>query len=127
MGPDLWFWVALVATVALLLLALVSGLRRHRRAHLVAGPAAMVSLAIAILLTEQLARLYEFPEPIRSIHLVCAKIGGLLAIPVILTGVWLWRRPGARRAHRVAVFAFVAATLVATVTGLWMCSQAPLR
>ncbi|MEQ1631570.1 MAG: hypothetical protein ABL997_04300 [Planctomycetota bacterium] len=127
MGPDLWFWVALVATVVLLVLALVSGLRGRRRAHLIAGPAAMVSLAIAILLTEQLAQRYVFPEPVRSIHLWCAKVGGLLAIPVILSGIWLWRRPAVRRLHRYSVFAFVVATLVATGTGIWMFSGATLR
>lgn len=120
MRADVWFWMALVSTVALMALALVSGLQRKRRAHLLAGPASMASLVVAILLTEKLARLYAFDPEVQRIHLVCAKVGGLLAIPVVLTGILLWRRPSTRRLHRWAVWIFVVATLVATATGVWM-------
>ncbi len=127
MSADIWFWVALSATVVLIALALVSGWQRKRRAHLVAGPASMASLTIAILLTEQLARLYTFVPEVQRIHLICAKVGGLLALPVVITGIWLWRRPAARRMHVFAVWAFVIATLVATATGIWMFAGAVLK
>ena len=127
MRADVWFWTALVSTVVLMALALVSGLQRKRRAHLVAGPASMASLVVAILLTEKLARLYAFDPDIQRIHLVCAKAGGLLAIPVVLTGVLLWRRPSTRWLHRWAVWIFVVATLVATATGVWMFAGAVLK
>lgn len=124
MGADVWFWVALSATVVLIALALVSGLQRKRRAHLLAGPASMASLLVAILLTEKVARLYTFDPEAQRIHLVCAKIGGLLALPVVVTGIWLWRRASARPYHKLAVWAFVVATLVATATGIWMFADA---
>ncbi len=126
MGADVWFWIALVSTVALMALAIVSGLQRKRRAHLIAGPASMVSLVVAILLTEKLARLYAFDPDVQRIHLVCAKAGGLLAIPVVLTGLLLWKKPAARGVHRWAVWIFVVATLVATATGGWMFTGAVL-
>ena len=53
-------------------------------------------------------------------HLVFAKAGGLLALPVIVTGVWLWRTEKARRWHKVAVWVWLASVVVATCTGLWM-------
>ncbi|MEY4830273.1 MAG: hypothetical protein RLZZ562_2069 [Planctomycetota bacterium] len=127
MGADVWFWIALVAAVALMALALASGLQRKRRAHLIAGPASMASLVVAILLTEKLARLYAFDPEVQRIHLIFAKAGGLLAIPVVLTGLLLWRKPGARRVHRLAVWIFVVATLLATATGVWMFSGAVLK
>lgn len=122
MDAVLWFWVALATTVVLLVVALASGLRSRRKLHLVAGPLAMVSLVGAVLLTELVSRRYSFDAEVKSIHLVCAKTGGLLALPVVLTGLWLWRSEKARLAHRVAVWLFVVATLVATATGIWMFS-----
>ncbi len=87
----------------------------------------MASLVVAILLTEKLARLYAFDPEVQRIHLIFAKAGGLLAIPVVLTGLLLWRKPGARRVHRLAVWIFVVATLLATATGVWMFSGAVLK
>lgn len=126
MDAVLWFWVALATTVVLLVVALASGMRGRRRLHLVAGPLAMVSLVAAVLLTELVSRRYAFDADVKAIHLVCAKIGGLLALPVVLTGLWLWRSEKARLLHRVAVWLFVVATLVATATGVWMFSTGRL-
>ena len=127
MGADFWFWLALGATVALMALALVSGLTRKRRAHLLAGPAAMGALLWAILLTEGLARRSEFVPEVTAVHLWCAKTAGLLALPVILTGALLVFRPSWRKRHRIAVYVFLLATVVATVTGIWMFSGAVPR
>jgi hypothetical protein len=127
MMSTLPFWLSLVVTVALIATALVSGLRGGRRLHLVCGPAAIVMLSVTIVLTEQLVRQYDFPADVREIHLPCAKAGGLLAVPVVLTGVWLWRSPRARNWHRVAVWVWLAGVLVATATGIWMFSHGTLR
>lgn len=116
----LLFWVLFGATLVLLVVALVSGLRRRRRVHLVAGPAALVALTGAVLATEQLVSLYSFPEDILRVHLICAKTAGVLALVVAATGVWLWKRPAARRWHRLAVFVFLGGAVIATGTGLWM-------
>ena len=122
MPPTLPFWIAFVATVLLMAGALWSGLRGSRRYHLVLGPLTMVSLAVAIVLTEELASHYDFPEAIKHTHLLIAKTGGLLALPVIVTGLWLWRSERARVWHRACVYLWIVAVLSATASGLWMFS-----
>lgn len=114
------FFTALFITVALMLAALWTGLRRHRRPHLWLGPLCVLGLVIAVLLALQLGREYAFPPGPMSIHRVFATAAGLLGVLVALTGLLLLRRPGARIWHRRIVFGFVATALGATGTGLWM-------
>jgi len=78
-------------------------------------------------LTEELVRRYEFPPAALRTHLWFAKAGGLLALPVIATGVWLWRRPGARIWHRLAVVVWLVSVLAATGTGLWIFTLGELK
>lgn len=127
MPPTLPFWIAFVTTVLLMVSALLSGLLRRRRYHLMLGPLTMVSLGVAIWLTEELARQYDFPADVKRIHLWIAKTGGLLALPVILTGIWLWCSERARIWHRVSVYLWVVAVLTATGSGLWMFSTGTLK
>ncbi|MBX3461618.1 MAG: hypothetical protein KF830_00465 [Planctomycetes bacterium] len=123
MPPTLLFWIGFTATVLLLVVALYTGLRRRRRLHLWLGPLTMVSLALTIVWTEQLVRRYDFPPDVVRTHLGFAKAGGLLALPVVITGLWLWRQPRARRWHRIAVVVWLLSVLTATGTGLWMFAQ----
>lgn len=127
MPPTLPFWLAFVTTVLLLVGSLATGWLRRRRLHLWLGPLTMVSLAIAILLTEQLLRRYEFPQEVLRVHLWFAKAGGLLALPVIATGVWLWRSERARLWHQIAVLVWLLAVLSATGTGLWLFSHGTVK
>ena len=127
MPPTLPFWIAFITTVLLLVASLVTGLLRKRRVHLFLGPATIVSLAVAIVLTEQLLRNYEFPADALAFHLIFAKAGGLLALPVVATGVWLWRSERARVYHRVSVVVWLVSVLIATGTGLWMFSLGELK
>ncbi len=120
MVSTLPFWLAFVATVVLLIVSLVSGLLRRRRVHLVTGPLTMVALAFAVIETEALMRRYDFPREALDTHLVFAKAGGLMALPVIVTGLWLWWRPRARFWHRLAVWLWLISVLAATGTGLWI-------
>lgn len=120
MGPTFGFWLAFATTVVLLVVSLVSGLLGRRRVHLVTGPLTMVMLGVAVLLTEQLMRGYRFPVEEMKIHLMIAKTAAALGLVVVATGVWLWRRPTARRWHKLAVWLFVVLTLVATGTGIWV-------
>lgn len=117
------FWIAFGTTVGLLAVTLWSGLCGRRRLHLVTGPVTMVSLGVAIWLTEELLRSYSFPEASLRTHLWFAKSGGLLALPVIVTGVWTWRSEAGRRWHKLAVFVWVVAVLAATGSGLWLFGQ----
>ncbi|MFO1077849.1 MAG: hypothetical protein U1E73_09005 [Planctomycetota bacterium] len=114
------FWVSFLTTVCLLVAALATGLLHRRRAHLVLGPLVMVALGVTVFLTEELMRKYDFPAEALRTHLWFAKAGGLLALPVIVTGVWLWRRPRARFAHRLTVWIWLLSVLAATGTGLWI-------
>ena len=127
MPTTLPFWIAFVVTVVLLVAALVTGWTRRRKPHLWLGPLTMGSLTITIVLTEELMRRYQFPPDVMRVHLWFAKAGGLLALPVIVTGIWLWRRPRARVWHRAAVLVWLVSVLVATGTGLWMFAQGTLR
>lgn len=121
------FWISLLATVLLLVAAMATGLLRRRRPHLWLGPLTIVSLAITIVLTEQLVRRYEFPPDVLRLHLWWAKAGGVLALPVVATGLWLWRQPRARGWHKVAVYVWLVSVLAATGTGLWMFAHGTLR
>lgn len=121
------FWISFVTTVLLLVVALFTGWTHRRKAHLWFGPLVMVSLVVTVVLTEELVRSYQFPEDVLRTHLWFAKAGGALALPVIVTGVWLWRRPQARVWHRIAVLVWLVSVLLATGTGLWMFSQGTLR
>lgn len=123
MPPTLPFWTAFVATVLLMVGALITGFRGRRGLHLWLGPLTMVALTVAIVLTEELASRYEFPPDVLARHLVFAKAGGLLALPVIATGLWLWRDERARRWHLGCVIVWLVSVLAATGTGLWMFSH----
>lgn len=120
MYSTLLFWLAFGATVALLVVSLVSGFLRKRRIHLVTGPLTMVGLVFAVIETEALMRKYTFPREALDTHLIFAKAGGLLALPVIVTGLWLLKRPQARLYHRIAIWVWLLAVLAATGTGLWI-------
>ena len=121
------FWIAFFTTVVLLLAALFTGWTRRRRLHLWLGPLTMVGLTITIVLTEELASCYEFPQDVLATHLVFAKAGGLLALPVIVTGIWLWRSERARKWHRACVLVWLVSVVAATGTGLWMFEHGTLR
>ncbi|MBL8748483.1 MAG: DUF4149 domain-containing protein [Planctomycetes bacterium] len=121
------FWFSFVTTVVLLTGALLTGWTRKRRLHLWLGPLVMVSLVVTIVLTEELVRRYDFPADVKRIHLWFAKTGGLLALPVILTGVALWRTEKARRWHKAAVLVWLVSVLAATGTGIWMFSHGAVK
>ncbi|MBL8756168.1 MAG: hypothetical protein JNK15_22935 [Planctomycetes bacterium] len=126
MHPAL-FWLSLSVTVLLLVGSLVTGLRRRRRLHLWLGPLTIAMLVVTVLATEQLVRAYDFPADVKAIHMPCAKAGGLLALPVVVTGLWLWRSERGRRWHRVAVWLWLCSVLVATGTGVWMFAHGTLK
>ncbi|MEZ6038495.1 MAG: hypothetical protein R3F29_13510 [Planctomycetota bacterium] len=127
MPSTIPFWITFVTTVLLLVASLVTGWTRKRRAHLWLGPLTMVSLGVTVWLTEELMRRYDFPKDDLAFHLHFAKAGGILALPVILTGVWLWKKPKARLWHQIAVYLWLAAVLTATGTGLWMFGLGTLK
>lgn len=116
------FWVSFVVTLLAIAAALTSGWLRRRRWHLVLAPVAIAVLAVTIVLAEQMARARSFPPGPMHIHLAFAKTAALLVLPVIVTGLVLWRRDRWRRGHRLAVYLFLAVTITATCTGIWVFS-----
>lgn len=123
MASTVPFWLAFGATVVLLVITLATGWRRQRRMHLVAGPLTVVALAVAVVMTERLMQNYTFPEAAKVIHLPCAKAGGLLVLPVAITGVWLMVSERARRWHTASVWVWLLSVVAATGTGVWMFVQ----
>jgi len=127
MGHAIGFWCAFAATVLLLVVSLVAGLRRRRRLHLVTGPLTLAMLAVTVAATKDLIANYSFPPDDLRFHLRFAITAGASALPVAATGIWLWRQPRARRWHRLAVWTFVVLTVVATCTGIWLFGRATLK
>lgn len=120
MPSTIPFWIAFSATVLLLIVSLVSGFLRRRRFHLLTGPLTMVALVFAVLETEALVRNFTFPPDALATHLIFAKAGGIMALPVIVTGLLLWKRPRLRLYHRLAIWLWLVCVLAATGTGLWI-------
>jgi hypothetical protein len=121
------FWTLFGATVLAMAAALASGWTRRRRLHLVAAPCALLLLAAAIVAAEALGAERVLPQGPLRIHLVFAKAGALLGLPVLATGIWLLRNPRARAWHLTAVLVFLAGVLAATATGIWMFAQSTPR
>lgn len=121
------FWTALVATVLLMMAALVSGLLGARRLHLWLGPLTMLGLLVAVVLALRLGRVYAFPPGPMLVHRCFAISAGLVALAVAYTGMSLRTRPDRRRWHRRCVLVFVALALGATATGAWIWSLAEPR
>lgn len=114
-----WFWLLFATTLVLLGATLASGFRGRRRMHLRLAPVLLAALGITIVLAERMGEARRFPAAEMRIHLWFAKSATLLVLPVVVSGLLLLRRPGARIWHRVAVLVFLAAALTATGTGIW--------
>jgi hypothetical protein len=127
MGHAVGFWISFAVTLGLLVTSLVSGIRGGRRVHLVTGPLTLVMLGITIACTKILIRNYEFPAEQLRFHLKFSITATCAAVPVLLTGIWLWRSPAARLWHRLAVWTFVVLALTATGTGIWLFGYATLK
>lgn len=81
--------------------------------------ASVLTLAVAIVFAELMARERVFPQEAMRVHLVFAKAAGFAVVPVVVTGLLLLRRPGVRRWHLRAVWLFLLLAAAATVTGVY--------
>ncbi len=115
-----WFWIVFPITLALLIGALWTGSRGIRRVHLILAPVSLVFLGVAILLAVRMGQTRNFPPDEMRIHRMFATSAALLALPVIASGLALFRSPRWRRVHRVCVILFFFTALVATGTGVWV-------
>lgn len=114
---TLWFWISASLAIAGLGVTYRAGRQRRRRLHVGMAIASMATLAVAVVLTELMARERDFPPEAMRVHLVFAKAAGFAVFPVVVTGVLLLRRPRVRRWHLRAVWLFLLLAVAATVTG----------
>ncbi|MFO1051516.1 MAG: hypothetical protein U1F36_04840 [Planctomycetota bacterium] len=121
------FWICFAATLLLLGLTLRTGFAGRRRPHVALALATVAMLTVTVLLTEALLRAVVFPEKEMGIHLVFAKSGALLVLPVALTGIATWKRRAFLRWHLIAVLLFLVAAVTATGTGIWVYSLSTPR
>ncbi len=121
------FWSSFVVTLVLVGATVWTGFTARRRAHLGLALAAVAMLTVTILLTERLVRAIDFPEAEMAIHLIFAKTGALLVLPVAVTGILTWRRPTWKKVHLTCVALFLLDVLIATGTGIWVFSLSTPR
>lgn len=126
MSPDLGFPLFLLTTVALLIGAIVTGLRAKRSMvpHLSFVGSAVASLCLAIYFAVRLGELYDLEpaEPITGLHMGIAKVATISYLGPLITGILALRQrtPKRKRVHLVFALAAVVLTVAATVTGAWM-------
>ena len=116
------FWVFFSLTLLGLAAAMVTGLRGKRRLHLVLAPVCVVLLTVTIVEAERMTGNRSFPPHEMSIHLWFAKTAAALMLPVIVTGLVLWRTARWRRIHFWCVLAFLVMAVTASGTGVWVYS-----
>lgn len=121
------FLVGLAATVVLLVLVIVTGLRERRFPHLALVLVYFVALGITIVLAARMGRVLDLEAagPITAVHLGIAKATTVLYLLPIATGFLTLRDERWRRRHKRCAWALVVLTLLAVATGAWMTLAAP--
>ena len=116
------FWIFFSLTLIGLAVTLITGLLAQRRLHLVLGPTCVVLLVVTIVMAERMTANRSFPPHEMAIHLWFAKTAAALMLPVIVTGLVLWRTARWRRLHFWCVVAFLVMAVTASGTGVWVFS-----
>ncbi len=114
------FLIFLGATVVAIVLTVLAGLRKRRRAHLVRAITTVVLLAITIYFAYQMDTERVFPVEEMKIHRIFSRSIACIVPLLVFTGAMLWRRPGWRPAHRLFIVLFLVDALCAAVTGIWV-------
>src|SRR6187397_1938678 len=122
MSPTFGFVVFLALTLALLGLAVATGLRALRRRHISCVVAAILSLAVTIYFAEKLGRHYDLGAAGANtpIHLALAKVTTACYLLPIASGITTIYRPAARRWHRRLAFLVLGMTVLTACTGTAM-------
>jgi len=123
------FAAFLALTLLFLGLAVATGLRRKRRAHLVVVACAIASLGASIAATRPLGALYDFESAgrIYPVHLFIAKTTAALYLLPIATGALTLRRVRFRALHSKVAFLVLGMTVVTAATGMWLLLAAERR
>jgi hypothetical protein len=122
MDPTLRFFALLLATVAVLIATVITGLKRRRGLHFACVGTAVALLAGSIWAARLLGDHYDLESAgwITPLHLGLAKLTTALYLLPLLTGVLTLRNPVHRPRHRLAAFLVLGLTLLTTATGAWM-------
>ena len=120
MFETVLFLTFLGLTLASVVVTLIFGLKKRRRAHLVSAITTAVLLVVAIVFALLLGQVRDFPSDEMAIHKIFSNSGAYLFLVVVFTGSMLWKSPGWRWAHRICIGLFLVAALCATVTGFWV-------
>ena len=118
-----WFWTVFPITLVLLSSAVWTGRRSRRRIHLRLAPLSLAFLGLAIWMAIRMGQARVFPEEVMAIHRPIATLAAVLVVPVIGSGIALYRSEAWRRVHRICVTVFLGAALTATGTGIWAFSM----
>jgi len=122
LSPAAGFVLFLLLTLAFIALAVLTGLRALRRAHIPAVAATCASLAVTIFFAERLGELYDLGAAgiVTPIHLTLAKVTTLAYLLPIATGLATIRASRHRKLHRRMAFSVIALTVLTAGTGLTM-------
>jgi len=129
MTPTTGFFVFLAATIAFLILTVITGLRSMRKLHLSCVACSLLSLATAVWYAYDLGEVYDLEAAgwITPFHLGLAKVATVMYLLPLVTGIRTIFVPTTRRLHRNMAFLVLFMTALAAITGAWMLIAAPLR
>jgi len=122
LSPAAGFVLFLLLTLVFIALAVLTGLRALRRAHVPAVAATCASLAVTIFFAERLGELYDLGAAgvVAPIHLTLAKVTTLAYLLPLATGVATILDARRRKLHRRMALCVIALTVLTAATGLTM-------
>ncbi|MAF65380.1 MAG: hypothetical protein CMJ84_06950 [Planctomycetes bacterium] len=122
MSVTAYFVAFLLLTVALLVSAVVTGMRAARRAHLSIVVSAVVAMGLTIYFAERVGETLDVGAAgwVTPVHLWIAKITTVAYLLPIASGVRALRGVGHRAAHRKLAFFVLGLTALTAVTGVAM-------
>ena len=121
------FLAGLLATVALLLGVIVSGLREARRAHSPRVLFFFASPGLTIFYAERMGRALDLEAAgwITPVHLALAKGTTLAYVLPVVSGFLALSSERWKARHKVLAWLLVGLTLLTVATGAWMTLAAP--
>ncbi len=122
MTPGRGFVLFFGLTLLLLGGVVVTGKLARRRLHVTLVLSSLLSLGVTIYYAERLGELYDLDSAglITPIHLTLAKLTVLCYLLPIGLGIATTRRRSLLPWHRRAAYFVLGATVLTTITGIWM-------
>jgi hypothetical protein len=122
------FSLCLVATIAFLGCAVVTGFKARRRWHLTSVACAVVMLAASIYYALKVGHVYDIHAAgaITPIHLTLARVTTACYLLPVATGLRTIFVPKTRPLHRKVAFLVLSMTVLTAITGTIMLCRSPL-